>query len=167
MTTKRLNNLLTIIISISAIITLNSCRDYKTEIINKYSYNKTSTVETYNEDCSFEFQNQIQFPLDKPNIAKLHFSDLNILPKTLNDKQTETILRILNDTSSYVWGEIGTPYFDTYFTFHDKNGNCIGSTKFSFDGQTYSTPSLAKMKWGLLTDKAREILMITINSDKD
>ncbi|HLO92459.1 MAG TPA: hypothetical protein VK172_14940, partial [Lentimicrobium sp.] len=53
-------------------------------------------------------------------------------PKTLDGKQTETILRILNDTASYVWGEIGTPYFDTYFTFHDKEGNGFSCSKDRF-----------------------------------
>ncbi|MBK6640379.1 MAG: hypothetical protein IPG39_03675 [Bacteroidetes bacterium] len=56
-------------------------------------------------------------------------------------------------------------YFDSYFTFHDKDGNCIGYTDFSFEGQTYSTPSLAKMKWGLLNENARVKLLIAIGSE--
>ncbi len=159
--------LLTLTISAFAFVTLNCCDDCKTEIKKRYKYDKTSSIESYVDDCSLEFKNGIQFPLDKPVAAKLHFDKLTKLPKTLDIKQTETILKILNDTASYVWGEIGTPYFDRYFTFHDKHGNCIGYTDFSFDGQTYSTPSLAKMKWGMLTDKARETLMVTINSDKE
>lgn len=154
---------LTITISVFACVSLNYCDDCKTEIKKHYKYDKTSTIESYFNDCLMEFKKGIQFPIDKPVSAKLHFDKLTKPPKTLSTKQTETILRILNDTASYVWGEIGTPYFDRHFTFHDKDGKCIGYTDFSFDGQTYSSPSLAKMKWGMLTDKARETLMITIN----
>ena len=159
--------ILTITISVFAFVTLNCFDDCKTQIKKRYKYDKTSTIESYVGDCSLEFKKDIQFPIDKPVSAKLHYDKLTKPSKALDTKQTETILRILNDTASYVWGEIGTPHFDRYFTFHDKNGNCIGYTNFSFDGQTYSTPSLAKMKWGMLTDKARETLMVTINSDKE
>ena len=159
--------LLTITISAFAVVSLNCCDDCKTEIKKRYKYDKTSSIESYVDDCTLEFKNGIRFPLDEPVYAKIHFDKLTKPSKTLDSKQTETILRILNDTASYVWGEIGTPHFDRHFTFHDKAGYCIGYTDFSFDGQTYSTPSLAKMKWGMLTDKARETLMVTINSDKD
>ena len=159
--------LLTITISAFSYVTFNGCDDCKTEIKKRYKYDKTSSIESYIDDCTLEFKNKIRFPLDEPVYAKIHFDKLTKPSKTLDNKQTETILRILNDTASYVWGEIGTPHFDRYFTFHDKSGYCIGYTDFSFDGQTYSTPSLAKMKWGMLTDMARETLMVTINSDKE
>lgn len=159
--------LMTITIAAFAFVTLNCCDDCKTEIKKRYKYDKTSTIESYVDDCLLEFKNNIQFPLDKPVSAKIHFDKLTKTAKALDNKQTEVVLRILNDTASYVWGEIGTPHFDRHFTFYDKDGNCIGYTDFSFDGQTYSTPSLAKMKWGMLTDKARETLMTTINSDKE
>ncbi|MBJ7427492.1 MAG: hypothetical protein JHD28_00810 [Bacteroidia bacterium] len=156
--------LLIIVISVISYMTLYYCKDYQSEIKERYEYDLTSTSESYNEDCAFEFKNNIQFPIDKPIFAKLHFDQFFKPPKTLNKSQTETILKILNYTSSYIWGELGTPYFDRRFTFYDKDRNCIGYTEFSFDGQTYSTPRLAKMKWGLLTEKARVILLKTINS---
>ena len=159
--------LLTITISAFTLVTLNCCDDCKMEIKKRYKYDKTSSIENYIEDCALEFKNGIQFPIDKPVIAKMHFDKLTKATKTLDSKQTEIILKILNDTASYVWGEIGTTHFDRHFTFYDKAGYCIGYTDFSFDGQTYSTPSLAKMKWGMLTDKAREILMATFNSDRE
>ena len=146
---------------------LNCCEECKAEIKKRYKYDKTSTKESYVDDCSLEFKNGIRFPLDKPVSAKLHFDKLTLPAKSLDTRQTEAILNILNDTASYVWGEISTAHFDRHFTFHDKEGNCIGYTDFSFNGQTYSTPSLAIMKWGMLTDKARETLMVTINSDKE
>ncbi len=158
---------LTIAISAFAFLTRDFCDNCTTEIKRRYKYDKTSSIDSYSDDCALEFKKGIQFPLDRPVSAKLHFNKLTKLPKNLDSKQTEIILRILNDTASYVWGEIGTPYFDRYFTFHDKKGNCIGYTKFSFDGQTYSTPSLAKMKWGMLTDKSRKALMVTVNSEKE
>lgn len=146
------NILLTITISAFAFLTLNCCDDCKTEIKKRCKYEKTPTIESYVDDCTLEFKNGIRFPLNEPVYAKIHFDNLTKPSKTLDRRQTAIILRILNDTASYVWGEIGTPHFDRHFTFHDKTGYCIGYTDFSFEGQTYSTPSLAKMKWGMLTD---------------
>ena len=149
------------------ILNLNSRNHYKAEIRKRYTYQKVSSIKTYRKDCALEFKQGIQFPLDKPVSAKLHFDQWIKPPKTLDANQAAIVLGILNDTASYKWGEIGTPHFDRHFSFHDKDGHCIGYTDFSFEGQTYATPHLAKMKWGMLTEHARAILIKTIDADAD
>ena len=158
--------IITIAVSTFAIVTMDDSDDCKSEIIKRYPYNKTSTIESYVNDCSIEFKKRIQFAIDKPAFAKLHYIKATKPSRELSALQTDKVLAILNDTASYIWGEIGTPYYDCYFTFHDREGNCIGYTDFSFEGQTYSLPNLAKMKWGMLSDAARAAL-ITAIKDKD
>jgi hypothetical protein len=69
------------------------------------------------------------------------------------------LLLILNDSTNYDWGELGTPYFDKYLIFYNSKDECIGLTEVSYDGQTYSHPSLIRMKWGL-NNKINEIMEI-------
>ena len=157
--------LLLAIVSIMIENAYNHAEKCKAELAQRFTYDKISMKDSYAADCGQEFKDGIQFPLEKPESAELHFHRFGKMPVSLNRQQTATILQVLNDTSSYVWGELGTPYFDSYFTFHDKDGNCIGYTDFSFEGQTYSTPSLAKMKWGLLNENAREKLLVAIGSE--
>ena len=106
--------------------------------------------------CSFETKNNITFPRVKPTYAELHTDKAFKYGKRLTEKQMNKLIRILNDTSTYTWGELGTAYFDRFITFHDKNDNCIGLTKIDFGGQTYSTPYTAKMKWGLIAPDKNE-----------
>lgn len=84
---------------------------------------------------------------------------------TFNKWETERILHIINDSSSFVWGEIGTPYFDKTIIFYDKNQNEIGYLDFSFDGEIEIFPNLALTKWGLLSDKGFKDLVIAIRAE--
>lgn len=156
--------LLIIAIILFLIRTITYCDNCKAEIKKRYSYDKTSSMESYKDDCIEEINRSIEFPIDKPAFSRLHFDKFTKPSIALDVKQTDSILGLLNDSASYIWGEIGTPHFDAYITFHDKDGKCIGYTDISFEGQTYSTPSLARMKWGLLTESARTTLLTMINS---
>lgn len=157
--------LLLAIVSIMIVNAYHHAEKSKAAVAKRFTYDKVFMKESYATDCAMEFKDGIQCPLERPESAELHFHRLGKMPVSLNRQQTATILQVLNDTSSYVWGELGTPYFDSYFTFHDKDGNCIGYTDFSFEGQTYSTPSLAKMKWGLLNENARKTLLVAIGTE--
>lgn len=139
-------------------------KDYKAEIVKQFPYNETSSPETYLRQTATEYKQGVQFPLEPVASAKIHYPALTKFSKELDSSQIKAILSILNDSASYVWGEIGTPFFDCYFTFYNKEGDCIGLTDVSFDGQTYSTPQLARMKWGLLSAVAETKLKETIFS---
>jgi hypothetical protein len=52
----------------------------------------------------------------------------------------EQLLTILNDSTNYRWGELGTPEVHYYFTFHDHNDNIIGSPPLMW--KVWLTPTL-------------------------
>jgi len=120
----------------------------KKQIDKKFPSVEIPFPENYDSLCMQETANNISFPRVKPSYAVLHFDKFYKSDIRLTFEQMNDIILILNDTANYRWGELGTPYFDRVITFHDNEGNCIGITYFDFDGQTYSYPFNAKMKWG-------------------
>jgi hypothetical protein len=108
----------------------------------------TVLPEAYDSICKFELNNRLDFPRIKPDKAILHSNNYLTPKKELTKVQIETILGILNDSSNYRWGELGTPEIHYFFTFHNLKGQCIGRTTIDLEGMAYSEPSLARMKWG-------------------
>ncbi|CAM4150315.1 MULTISPECIES: hypothetical protein [Flavobacterium] len=137
----------------------------KTELREKYSDFSNGTDEdklTYNANVLKEKTNGIELPQAELNSAKIYGKFFSADQK-LNLSQAKQLTVILNDSSSYRWGEIGT--FINYKTivFYDSEKNIIGITKLDSDlRQTYSTPFTKKMKWGNLSDnglrKLKEII---------
>lgn len=115
--------------------------------------NNVSDSKHYVVDCKKEYSEKRNFPLEEVAYSKLHYIYPWKLDKKFDKEKTKEILIILNDSSSYEWGEIGTPFFDSHLTFHSKNGQIIVLTELSKEGQTYSTPSLFRMKWGFIKEK--------------
>ena len=79
--------------------------------------------------------------------------------------ETERILKILNDGRNYIWGEIGTPYYDQIIVFFDKDENEIGYVNISLDGQIDVFPNIASTKWGCLSDKGFKELVTAIRTE--
>ncbi|UOQ74503.1 hypothetical protein [Hymenobacter cellulosilyticus] len=104
-----------------------------------------------------------RFPPTPPAYALVHVDRRFTAPQRLGPAQLQQLLRVLNDSASYQWGEIGTPYFDRVITFHSAAGACIGVTELSYDSQTYSTPRLARMKWGELQEQALQQILQTLH----
>ncbi len=161
------NYIIIIFVSFVASQLLSSCNNYdeincsicEKEIKQRFPTEVTSDPDNYLLDCKTEYKTKVEFPRDKPVYAKMYFDSFLKSPKALRGKQLSQTLKTLNDSSSYIWGEIGTPHFDRHIFFYDKTGWCIGMTKLSFEGQTYSTPSLARMKWGMLNRNSLSDLM--------
>lgn len=105
----------------------------------------------------------LTYPRNKVAYAYVEFDDLLNFRFKLLDSQLETILKVLNDSSSYQWGEIGTPHFDRTIYFYNHENEVIGVTLFSYDHQTYSHPHTALMKWGMLKDEAFLKLLPIVN----
>lgn len=126
----------------------------KDEFYENYQI-EVSMPEDYNEKCDFEDRNNITFPRTKPDKIFLHSNGLIKRKKKLNQKQTEELLTILNDSASYVWGEFGTPETHYYFIFLNVENEIIGVTKVDLIGMAYSEPYIAKMKWGQLGKKEK------------
>ena len=127
--------------------------DYQKEADTSHS--EFTSKESYVSDCRFETDHHITFPFQKPTYALVHVNDSKPgEPRQLKPDALNLLIKIINDTASYDWGEVGTPYFDKYITFHNKAGRCIAIMDVSYDYQTESTPTIAKMKNGRLKDNA-------------
>jgi hypothetical protein len=113
----------------------------------------TSDSKHYIEDCKKESLKKRKFPPEEITYSKLNYIYPWKFDKKFDKKETESILKILNDSSSYEWGEIGTPFFNCHLTFHSNNGQIVGLTELSAEGQTYSYPSLYRMKWGFIKNQ--------------
>ncbi|WP_425077912.1 hypothetical protein [Psychroserpens sp. S379A] len=135
------------------------------ELSEKYSDSGNGTDEdklTYKTDVLKEKTNGIEFPKAKLNSAKVYGKFFSADQK-LNSTQAKKLTEILNDSSSYRWGEIGTFIKHKTIVFYDSDKNIIGITELDSDlRQTYSTPSTKTMKWGNLSDyglkKLKEII---------
>ena len=132
-------------------------RKFEKEISKKFTNDETAYPETYDSLCNVEYTNNISFPKIQPDYAIMHFDKFLKRNIRLTSKQLNKILVFLNDSSNYCWGELGTPYFDRFITFHNKNRECIGLTKIDFGGQTYSSPHLSLMKWGLINPSSNKM----------
>lgn len=133
---------------------------FENQIVKKFHDNPTAYPETYDSLCKIEYDKKIFFPKTKAEYAILHFDKFLKRNIQLTNKQLEELLVFLNDSSNYCWGELGTPYFDRFITFHNKIGECVGLTKIDFWGQTYSTPHLSLMKWGLVNPKNHKLIKL-------
>ncbi len=136
-----------------------SADDFK----NVYEPGDAAKPENYNEQCKAEFENNLSFPLGKVSKAVLCKGFFSI-DKTLSEANTKRLIEILNDTTSYAWGEIGTFIPDRQIVFYDKENNPLGITELEEERglQSYSYPYLRRTKCGALTVKAfREIDKLT------
>jgi hypothetical protein len=122
-----------------------------------YKTGDAANQENYEVQCKEEFDKNISFPLGQVSKAVLCKGFFSV-DKTLSEANTKKIVEILNDTSSYVWGEIGTFIPDKQIVFYDKDNKPLGFTELEEERglQSYSYPYLRRMKWGALTGKAFE-----------
>ena len=128
----------------------NSFRDvYQSSVANQ---------DIYEIQSSQEISSNLRFPLgnvEKAIVTKGIFSLDHTIDKTLIPK----ILDLLNDTSNYVWGEVGTFWLGKRIIFYSGDDTAIGITDIDVSGTfTYSYPYLSRMKWGTLTATAADEL---------
>ncbi len=109
---------------------------------------ETVMPEKYKSTVKFENESGKTFPRTIPKKIVLYSNNsfFNNKYKLDNDKSKQ-LLKILNDSASYEWGELGTPEVHYYFKYFDGNNNLIGYTTIDQKGMTYSQPYLGKMKW--------------------
>ena len=118
--------------------------------------NQENWKETYSTDVKFDIQTQKDFSSEKVVKTKL-YSGILIPCKEINKAKSQMLIEVLNDSSSYIWGEIGTPEFDKFLIFLDENDSIIGLTKIDIDKiQTHSEPMTRTMKWGFLSEKGKD-----------
>ncbi len=84
--------------------------------------------------------------------------------KRLDKAQTDLIVEVLNDSSSYRWGEFGTPTYDQTIFYYDSTDKIIGYTSIDEMGEIENYPYRSLMKWGMMTDKGYGRLIKAMNS---
>ncbi|MBL6446381.1 hypothetical protein JMN32_08685 [Fulvivirga sp. 29W222] len=127
------------------------------EIKNQIAENNSYFVETplkmeYDSLCKVEDEKNIYFPGKDVKYAKLTKNDFWKKSEIIKGKGLAKLLKFLNDSTSYRWGELGTPEIHYYLTYFDQEDNCIGLTTIDLEGMAYSYPMIARMKWGMLKD---------------
>ena len=125
------------------------------DFASQVSINNSYSIEipmknTYDSLCKIEDKNNVYFPSDKVSYAILNKNDFFKRSSIIEKEKLKELLNILNDSSSYIWGELGTPEIHYYLTYFDKDDNCIGLTTLDLEGMAYSQPMTAKMKWGMI-----------------
>ncbi len=102
----------------------------------------------YNEISGYEDIERKKFPRTKPGKVILTENTKFLKTKNeLSEYEIQELLRLLNDSSNYEWGELGTPEVHYYFEFFNDKKELIGFTKVDLEGMAYSEPYLGKMKW--------------------
>lgn len=139
--------------------------------LNSHSFKKlyksgdVADKNLYPIQCDAEVKSNLNFPLgevDKAIVCKGFFSFDHIM----KNANINSVIEILNDTSSYVWGEVGTFILGKKIVFYDKKNNPVGITEIDVDGGfTYSYPYLKRMKWGSLTMEADKKLQKLIENE--
>jgi len=103
--------------------------------------------------------------LGEAKSAQMHNNSFPFSTHKFGLNQTQRILKVINDSTNFHWGEIGTPYYDKLVIFLDKNKNEIGYVNVSLDGQIDVFPNLPLTKWGLLSDKGFRELVTAIRTE--
>ncbi len=123
-----------------------------------YKPGEAADQDLYKKQCAAEMNSKLEFPLgavEKVIVDKGCFS----FRHRVANKNIPRIVAILNDTSSYIWGEVGTFMLGKQVVFYDKEDKALGMTNIDIGGVcTYSYPYLRRMKWGALTDNASQEL---------
>ena len=142
-----------------------SIEKIENKLKNKYTENITPDKTNYDSLVKKDFEENRTILLGKAKSSEMYDNKNPILTHTFDLNETAKIIKILNDSSSYNWGEIGTPYYDKKIIFYDKNKSEIGYVNISFDGQINVFPNVALTKWGLLSDKGFKELVIAIRTE--
>lgn len=163
-----------IIISILSIIifwglyvyfTFPNMEKIKNDLKNTYSENITPDKLNYESLIKNDLKKNKTILIGKAKSSKMFNHSFPFFTHKFELIETERILKILNDSKNYDWGEIGTAYYDKILVFYDENQNEIGYVNISLDGEIDIFPNLALTKWGLLSDKGFRELVIAIRTE--
>ena len=114
----------------------------------KLKANQLNWKETYDKDVQFDLKNKTGF-ITK---AKL-YSNKFLPPKIYTKASVQKLVNILNDSSSYKWGETTVEY-NRYLIFLDSNDKIISLAKIDTENEYVQTfPFIRTIKWGGLSKK--------------
>ncbi len=157
--------LLLIILSTYIFLNFPNKEKIKDKLKINYSENVTPDKNNIEELIKLDKKNNRTILLGKAVSSKMYKNLFPFTTHKFDKNETERILKILNDGSNYIWGEIGTPYYDQIILFFDKDENEIGYVNISLDGQIDVFPNIALTKWGCLSDKGFKELVTAIRTE--
>lgn len=147
------------------VVSFPNTQKIQQKLNKRYSTYTTPDQDNYARLVKLDQKEKRTILTGKAQFSTMYDRSLPHEKHTFNQVETERILEIINDSSSFIWGEIGTPYFDKTIIFYDKNQNEIGYLDVSFDGEIDVFPNLALTKWGLLSDKGFKDLVVAIRTE--
>jgi hypothetical protein len=133
-------------------------------IKNPVHESEVSDLETYDRLVKKDIQLYGGFLTKEAHHCTLIENNFPYFRHSFDSLSTQRIIAVLNDTSSYEWGEIGTPHIDQTIVYYDRSGTVIGYSSVSYDSQVYSYPYRALTKWGYLSDKGFKNLVIALRT---
>ena len=154
-----------IVIAIYLFLTFPDKEKIVTNLKSKYSKSITPDKSNYDSLVNIEIKENQSILLREVKSAEMYNNTFPIFTHKFEFHETESIINILNDSTNFSWGEIGTPYYDKTIVFLDNSKNEIGYVEISFDGQINMFPNLAVTKCGLLNDKGFKELVIAIRTE--
>jgi hypothetical protein len=137
----------------------------KSNFKDRYFKYITPDINNYDSLVKIDIKEKRTILLGKAKSAVMHNNSFPFSTHKFELNETVRILKIINDSTNFDWGEIGTPYYDKIIVFFDKNENEIGYINVSLDGEIDVFPNLAHTKWGLLSDKGFRELVIAIRTE--
>lgn len=130
-----------------------------------FSENITPDKANYDVLVKNDIKNNRTILIGKAKSSKMYNNSFPFFNHSFELNETERIIKVLNDSANFDWGEIGTPYYDKIIVFYDQNKNEIGYVNISFDGEIDVFPNVAHTKWGLLSDKGFKELVKAIRTE--
>ncbi len=133
---------------------------------NLHGLSQVTDRVNYADLVNDEVQNSRTFLLNEAAYSVIYNDEFPYSSTKLDLRTTNEILILLNDTSSYRWGEYGTPEYCWTIIYYGNTSEPIGYTQIDPLGEVESFPYRSLMKWGMLTDKRFEELLTIINIKK-
>jgi hypothetical protein len=131
------------------------------ELKERVTETEAASPETYDKLVMSD-QLHHSFLVDEAVHCVMYENSFPYTSHVFESDDTQNIIRMLNDSSNYRWGEIGTPHYDRCILFYDKADELAGCINISMDGEIIMFPYRAVSKWGLLSDKGfKELAMVT------
>lgn len=127
------------------------------------SESEVSDRDNYDQLVRLDKEQGNDFLISKVKYAKVVKESFPFSSRRLDAVQTRLILEVLNDTSSYRWGEFGTPTYDQTIFYYDSTDKIIGYTIIDNMGEIQNYPYRSLMKWGMMTDKGFSRLIKLMN----
>jgi hypothetical protein len=137
-------------------------------IENRIQHDPSEVAEKQN------YQNQIQNDLDSSRTfllelveyCEVYNMNFPFDREAIKRSETDKLLEIFNDSSSYQWGEYTTPEYDKTVVFYGDSGGEFGYLLLDTEGgATRAYPYRSVMKWGVLRNLQEVLNLLNLSEN--